>query len=190
VQPLPVEPDAPWLHVMAQPTSNGTVHVVVNTKTAPGTEIVQIPTAAGLVRLTTRNRWPAMAAATSDGKLVAVGASGNASLGGDRLFAGSGLKLLLSLDGKDLRQSSAFLLAPLEPGRVELPARAGALIAVLGEFQEGAWKTLERVPLDGQNPVLDIDADRATCLILVCPPGEEERWTTHLTNALRWPAYG
>lgn len=63
VAPFPVTPDAPWLHVMAQPTARGTVHVLVNTQTAPGGEWVQVPTAAGPVRLMTRNRWPAMAAA-------------------------------------------------------------------------------------------------------------------------------
>ena len=119
VFPLVVEPDAPWLHVLAQPTAEGTVHIAVNTKTAAGTERVQVPTAAGPVRWTIRNRWPAMAAVTRDGKVIAVGADGTAAAKDASLMEGAGLKLLLSLDGEDLRRAASLLVAPLEPGRVE-----------------------------------------------------------------------
>ena len=188
VEPLPVEPDAPWLHVLAQPTAHGSVHVVFNTKLEEGTEVVRVPTAAGQVALTTRNRWPALAAATSDGKLVAVNAYGSAKVGGERLLDGTGLKALLSLDGADLRRSQAVLVAPFEPGTLVLPPRRG-LVAHVGEFRGGRWTTLERVePKVARGKLrLDIDADRATCLILLCAPDTERRWAAHLTKALRHP---
>jgi hypothetical protein len=170
VLPPAVEPNAPWLHVLAQPTAEGTVHIAVNTKAAAGAERVQVPTAAGPVRWTIRNRWPAMAAVTRDGKVTAVGADGAAAAKDESLMDGAGLKLLLSLDGEDLRRAASLLIAPLEPGRVELPPRRAESVALVGEYREGRWVTYQRVPLDLRRPALDIDADRATCLILVCPP--------------------
>jgi hypothetical protein len=185
VLPLVAEPDVPWLHVLAQPTAEGTVHIAVNTKTAAGAERVQIPTASGPVRWTIRNRWPAMAAVTRDGKVIGVGADGTAAAKGESLMDGAGLKLLLSLDGEDLRRAASLLIAPLEPGRIELPPRPAESVAVVGEFCAGRWVTYQRVPLDPRRPALDIDADRATCLILVCPPAGESRCVRCLNDGLR-----
>jgi len=189
IAPLPITPDAPWLHVMAQPTAKGTVHVVYNRKTDEGRETVRVPTDAGEVALVTRNRWPALAAATRDGKLVAVNAYGAASVGADRVMGGVGLKAVLSLDGKDLRRSEAMLVAPFEPGRVELCSRRGRFVALFGEFRDGQWTQLETVRLAGNHLTLDLDADRATCLILLCKPKAARRWAAHLSNALRRPEH-
>ncbi len=185
--PLPVEPNEPWLHVLAQPTLHGTVHVVYNTKLDPGTERVRLPTAAGTVELATRNRWPALAAASEDGKLVALSAYGEAAAGGDSVLGGTGLKAVLSLDGEDLRRSEAILVAPFEPGRIALPGRSEALLAIVGEFQYGRWTELERVALQPGRAALDLDADRATCLILLCRPGREQHWAAYLTQAICRP---
>jgi len=186
LRPLGVTPDEPWLHVMAQPTARGTVHVLYNTKSAPGSAAVTLPTVAGRVTLNTRNRWPALAAVTAKGAVVAVNAYGKAAVGGETLMEGAGLKALLSLDGSDLRQSSAILVAPFEPGRVELPPRA-ACVALVGEFRNGTWTTLERVPQQAGRIGLDLNADRATCLILICPAAESQRWTDCLTQAMLRP---
>jgi hypothetical protein len=111
-----------------------------------------------------------MAAVTRDGKVTAVGAQGTAAVGGERLMEGTGLKLLLALDGEDLRRTASLLVAPLEPGRLELPPCRGERVAVVGEFHAGRWVTYERVPLDSPRPALDIDADRASCLIRIAAP--------------------
>jgi hypothetical protein len=185
VSPLAVEPDAPWLHALTQPISEGTVHVVVNTKTGAGAASVRVATAAGPIRWTIRNRWPALAAVTRDGKVIAVGAHGTATVGNEPLLDGTGLKLLRSLDGQDLRQATSLLVAPLEPGRIELPPRRADSTAIVGEFRNGCWVTYECLPLDAQRPALDIDADRATCLILICPPADKNRWLRCLNDSSR-----
>jgi hypothetical protein len=95
--------------------------------------------------------------------------------------------MLLSLDREDLRQSAAVLVAPLEPGRVELPTRGGRFVAAIGEFRDGQWTTMDRLPLEAEELSVDLDADRATCLVLVCPATEEDRWTTYLTRAMLRP---
>jgi hypothetical protein len=188
IQPLGVQPNEPWLHVMAQATSGGLVHVIGNTKTEPGREDVRIPTSAGELALTVRNGWHALAAVTGKGRIVAVSVDGMARVGGDeKLVAGAGLKALLSLDGQDLRQSKAVLLAPFEPGCAELPASATPRLAVVGEFRNGRWTELERLVLDKDSASINIDADRATCLILICQPEEAALRADHLGMAIIHP---
>ncbi len=173
---------------MAQATSGGLVHVIGNTKTEPGREDVRIPTSAGELALTVRNGWHALAAVTGKGRIVAVSVDGMARVGGDeKLVAGAGLKALLSLDGQDLRQSKAVLLVPFEPGCAELPASATPRLAVVGEFRNGRWTELERLVLDKDSASINIDADRATCLILICQPEEAALRADHLGMAIIHP---
>jgi len=187
LEPLSIDPNEPWLHAMNQPTAHGMVHVIYNTKREPGSALVRIATSAGPVELNTRNRWPALAAVTDKGAVVAVNAYGKASVGGAPLVEGAGLKALLALDGNDLRSAQAILIAPFEPGRAELPRRTEPMAAMIGEFCEGRWRTLEQIALDPARPTLEIDADRATCLILVCLPAHAHRWTDRLTQAMLRP---
>ena len=186
VAPLSASPDADWLHVMEQPTERGKVHVVYNTKLESGTESVQLETAAGPLELATRNRWPALAAITDDGKIVAVTADGSSLSDGRSIISGSGLKALLSLDGRDLRQSDALLVAPFEPGKIALPQRDGPWTAVVGDFQQGRWRTLEQISLDTERR-LEFDEDRATCLILICRPEAVAAVASQLTRAVDRP---
>jgi hypothetical protein len=187
MKPPAVNPDAPWLHVMPQPTAKGMVYVLYNTRTEAGTETVGLPTAAGMLRVGTRNRWPAFAGITREGRLVAVSAYGRADIDGKRVMSGTGLKAMLSLDRSDLRQSEALLVAPFEPGRVELDARSGARLAVIGEFRDSRWTVLERIPLPEGQVALDLNADRATCLVLICRAGQQEHWGNRLTEAMLRP---
>ena len=175
IRPLGVKPAANWLHVMRQPTSQGNLHVVFNTRKEEGSESVALETAAGDVTINTRNRWPGLVAVTKRQQVVAVSTYGVASIGEETLIDGQGLKAALSLDGKDLRQSDAILVGPFETGTLGLPPRAANWVALIGEFRGGEWTTLERITQLGAE--LEIDADRATCLILLCKSTETPRWT-------------
>lgn len=175
---------------MAQATDRGgTIHIVFNGQKGEGGQDVRLPTAAGLVTLKARNGWPAMAAVTREGKIVALTADGQAGVGSQPLVMGSGLKMLLSLDGADLRNSAAVLVGPCEPGRLGLPSRPGKLHAVVGDFFAGHWVAHEHSPLQTERGVhwLDLDADRATCMTLICQPGEESRWSSYLTRTILHP---
>jgi len=183
-KPLGIEPDEFWLHVLAQPTATGLVHVVSNRHARNTVDVVKIPTAAGQIELQTRGGWPALVMATDDGKVLAVGADGRARAGQTPLASGAGCKALLALDGKDLRGSQAILVAPFESGTLEQTRPA---VAIVGEFQNGKWTPLERITLDDKRSPLAIDADRATCLILICPPGSESQWAMRLTQAVLHP---
>jgi hypothetical protein len=184
--PLVVEPNEPWVQVMAQPTARGTVHVVVNTRAGASSARTTLATAAGRVTLGVRDGWPAMAAVTADGRLVATFSDARVEAKGSVAIDGSGLKGLLSLDGRDVRRSDALLVAPWEPGVVALPG-GGDRVAIVGDFREGRWVGFEQLPLDARTPRLTIDADRATCMILVCRAGDAPRWQQQLTAAMLHP---
>ncbi len=185
--------DQPWLHVMRQPTRTGTAWVVYNTKTDEGVESIALPTAAGTVRLTTRNGWPGAVVATGEGAIVLVQSYEQAGTDQGSIWRGAGHHGVLSLDGRDLQQSRALLITPFEPGEVVLPARDGDYAAVVGELAGGSWQTLEVVPLSGDQWKLEIDADRATALILVCPREQRAQWEAEFSRRFArpdtWPGY-
>jgi hypothetical protein len=184
---LAIEPDVPWLHVLSQPTARGTAQVVFHTQQDGAPLQIGIPSAAGQLRLGIRPGWPALAVTTSDGRVVTIHTWGAATADGQDLCGGPGQKIVLSLDGADVRQSRALLVAPLDAGSVELPARSGEFLAVVGDFAEGAWVAAETIALDPSAWRLDIDPDRATMLILICPAAEQRRWAQHLETLLSRP---
>ncbi|MBN1418228.1 MAG: hypothetical protein JXP34_05590 [Planctomycetes bacterium] len=185
-EPVRVRPEDPWLHVMRQPTAKADAHVVYNARKGKGSADVTIETAAGEIALRARDRGPALAVVTGDGRVVVIEAWGAARIRGAPILSGTGLAALLALDGRDLRRSTAILVAPFETGRIEVSS-ASKLAACAGEFRDGAWTALERFRPDSRSGAIDVDGDRATCLILLCAPAEEERWAAHLTRALRHP---
>ncbi|MBM4092130.1 MAG: hypothetical protein FJ276_22275, partial [Planctomycetes bacterium] len=187
VTPHDVSPDVPWLHVMVQPTAQGRVHVVFNTRPGTGSQTVRLSTAAGQVDLTTRDRWPSLVAATASGDVVVVNAFGSAAVDGQALLDGAGQAAILSLDRQDLRRSQAVLIAPFEPGRIVLPARDGDYVAVVGEFVNGQWTAWESLTLPRERWDIELDEDRATALVLVCLREEQARWASHLTGMLCRP---
>ena len=184
VEPLGIAPDEPWLHVMAQPTATGTVHVAFNRRKGSGREQVRLSTAAGEVQLAIRDRYPALAAVSNGGAVLALSTDGEAAVDGRSLVEGRGLKLLLSLDGEDLGPSAAILVAPMEPGTLLLPAGLPDWVALVGDIIEGHWKVLEQSDFTGE---LTIDADRATCLICICPTEQAARWGEVLTGMMQHP---
>jgi hypothetical protein len=186
LKPLAVEPNVASLQVFAQPTVQGTVHVVMNPQQGTSTTRVTLATAAGPVAIGVRDGWPAMAAATADGRLVAALGDGRVEARGSLAVDGSGMKGVLSLDGRDLRQSEALLVAPWEPGVVTLPG-TGSRVAIVGDFREGRWTCFEQLPLEAGSARLAIDADRATCMILVCRPADAAGWQEQLTAAMLHP---
>lgn len=187
IKPLSVKPDADWLHAMVQPTAQGNLHVAFNTQRSAGSEQVAIDTAAGPVTLRMRNRWPALAAVTAGGSIVAVSADAIAEAGGEKLLDGRGLKAALSLDGKDLRKSEAVLYAPFETGSLAIPPNAANLSAYFGEFRDGQWTTLEEMPVAPSTREIILDEDRATCLVLLCHPDRVAHWQTLLVEAMTHP---
>ncbi len=187
VLPLPVQPDVPWLHVMRQPTTCGAAHVVFHTAAGAPTQRVEIETSAGPIELQTRAGWPALAVTTTRQCAVIIHTDGEAAVRGQRVCQGQGRKLLVSLSDQDLCRTEALLIAPLEPGSIDLPPRAGRYRAIVGHFVRGAWAVAETISWESGPWRLEIDEDRATMLILVCPEDEQHAWQQQLERLLSRP---
>ena len=182
-----VEPNKPWLHVMHQPTSQGLTQVIYHTQSAGGPTAVTVPTTGGAVRLNLRPGGPALVSVTDAGRVVLVNTHGQASVAGDAICGGAGQRMLLSLDGEDLRTSRAMLILPIESGEVAWPSRPGDYSAFVGDFAGGEWTIAETLPLAGSDWHLSLDEDRATMMVLVCPTSERTTWTAHLNTLLQNP---
>ena len=186
IAPLAIEPDDPRIHLLRQPTAQGAVLVVANNRPVGGTTDVTIRPGAEPLTLHAADGWPALVHAADDGRILALSAAGAASVGNTPLMTGRGLRAVLSLDRLDLRRSEALVVAPFEPGELDLPGREGPWSTVVGDFRDGKWVVFETRRGDG-TPKVTLDADRATCLVLLCRPGQEEHWGRLLEEAMTRP---
>jgi hypothetical protein len=172
VEPLAVTPNQSDIYVMAQATeAGGKVHVVFPTAKHEGCLMLRVPTAAGSVSFRQRYRYPALAAVAQGGRLVSLLTGGYSDVDGVPVVEGDAMAGVLSLDGADIRESRALLLAPFAAGRISLIAQREWQdpVVCFGGFENGDWKTFEVVaPSPGHRIDLALDADRATALALVC----------------------
>jgi len=106
---------------------------------------------------------------------------------GETLTSGRGLHALLALDRADLRRSDAIVLASYEPGECVLTGRGGPWTVLIGDFRGGAWRTYETIAITEGPAAVSLDADRASCLVLFCRPGQEAHWKHELERALIHP---
>jgi hypothetical protein len=148
---------------------------------------VSVPTPAGAVVLRARDRWPAAALVRDDGDVCLVTAGGFAASPRGTLLQADGYVGLLALDGQDLLDSQALLVAPFEPGSIRLPDRDGSWVVVAGESVGGRWTSYAVTPLSQEDPRLTVDEDLASLLLLVCRPAERPRWEEHLTTMFTQP---
>jgi hypothetical protein len=187
LKPLQIRPDVPWLHVMQQPTRNGQVQVVFNTRPGAAVADVRLSNQAGRVALNVRDRWPVLVATTHAGEVMVATTDGEAAANGDLLVGGAGRKGIISLTGEDVRRSSSLLITPYETGTIELPERANERVAVMGEFAHGQWCEFERINLAPGRVEIEIDADRLTTLILVCDKGQAAHAVRSLSRVFYRP---
>jgi hypothetical protein len=185
-KPLAIAPDDPDVHVFAQPTERGVVHVLYNTTDAPGAKELALPTAG--VTLRVRNGWPGLAAVTNDGKLIAATCDGRI-VSDKPVLDGTGLIGALSLDGETLAKSSAVVLTPFEMGEARLMSTRQwkERVVLIGELCDGQWRTYERLPGSPGAVSVKLNADRASCIIVVCEKADEAKWTQYLGEAFTHP---
>jgi hypothetical protein len=182
-----VEPDEPWLHVLPQRTAKGLTQVIYHTQPTGAATTIAVPTAGGSVTLGVRPGGPGLVSVTEAGVVVLTNSFGQASIAGQPICEGAGQRMLLSLDGADLREAHAMLVLPMETGEVLLPSRPGDFSAFVGDFVGGEWRVAETLPLAGDQWRLPLDEDRATMIVLVCPTSELAKWTSQLNVLLQSP---
>jgi hypothetical protein len=187
---LGVEPDDPSIHVFAQPTRTGTVHVVFNCRLGEGRRNVTLPTKAGKITLGVRDRYGALAAVTRDGAVIAIEGHGHASIAGEDFISGDVSVAAAALDGSDVRTSEALLVLPFGPGKISI-SRASAwtnMEVILGDIRGGGFVPIERVPAQsGSRLSITLDEDSATLVGLVCRKDQEARWMQRIASLITSP---
>ena len=188
---LELAPDDPELHAFRAPTRTGSAWVLFNRHQTGDARRATLPTPAGALTLGVRCRYPAIAAVSEPDRLTVLGGSGTCAVAGQAVLEAAGLCTAVALDGVDLRASAAILLLPFSTGRVTLstPARSWQQPLVrLGDLQDGRFRVLETLPASaGKQVTLEVDADRATLVALICEVAEQERWLAHLDTLIGHP---
>lgn len=179
-----LEADAP-VHVFRRSLRQGSMQIAFATRANSRRTTIEFADGDGTAGM--EPGWPAMVARQGQ-RIVALGGIGELSAQGHPLLITDRQLLALSLDGQSLPDSAAWILAPLQgAGEVTVTRDVSPCLAVFGEFQDGQWVERERVELARTGGKLVLDADRATCVVLICLPQEIERWTRYLSEAMVHP---
>jgi hypothetical protein len=184
---LPAGPDPGRdVTICRQPLAGGGEYVMAYNSSLTDARDVGLPAGRAAATVRIGPRYPAFTATDSQGALVAVGASGQASLAGQSLLSGDAQAICLSLDHRALAASSAVLVCPFSSGSLALHGARqwDDPVTVVGEVVDGAWKTYQVTP---QARDLAFDADTMTCLAVVCERAEVSRWTQAVAGAMRHP---
>lgn len=193
VPPIGLEPNDPRLHLFRLPLRDGgLVYVLFNADASQPSRKVTLTDCRPPVTLTVARQRPALLWFDGRGALRAVETQGRCEAGGRLVVEDTTRGMLLSLDGKDLRQARAVLLMPLEPGTVRLQSGARWRSPTLetGEIQGGAWRTFEEASVapTGGEVVVAVAADQVFSLLLLCEPADAPRWRRSLERAMTEPA--
>jgi len=122
------------------------------------------------------------------GEVLAYEGSGDLWIGGDQWLRSSDSLMIRSLDWRPIPMSTHLVILPVEQGTLELRSRAlKQPVVVVGEFRDRVWRTYETFEPFISAGVLSIpiDADRATCILMVCEKGGESRAGLVLQRRLR-----
>jgi len=164
-----IQPESPDLHTFTTHTANGgAVYNVVNhgqprtVKLSIGSEPMTIDVAAPGYGLT---------AFDGRGKLTILQTQGAVRRGERIAVKGDADVMVVAMDGRDLTASARLLVMPNAVGHMEIATERkwDKPVATVGDIVDGQFKTLETAPLSviGKQLTLDVDADRALCLILI-----------------------
>ncbi|MCC6443076.1 MAG: hypothetical protein IT210_06410 [Armatimonadetes bacterium] len=144
----------------------------------------------GDIALTLGARLTGAVVTDDRGRVTALEAGGKAAVKG-RLYLESDMQAMaFSQDGQDLRSSQNCVLMPmLGEGRLFLGSDAPwqSPEAAVGEFRGGQWRTLEILEpsRNGDGLTFSIDADRATCILLVGESADREERIRQFTDTVR-----
>ncbi len=194
VRPVKMKPDSALVHVMRVGLQDGgRVTVFYNADEDAGERAIacDVGGAAGEVTLTIRRQRPALLWSDGAGRLRAAEVQGELRIGDvPRLDDGTD-GIVLSLDGQDLRDSTAMVLMPLRAGRVKVATRVDwhGAIAEVGEVRHGRWHGFERVvpAMEAGWLSVDVDAEQAFSLVLVCNEAELPCWRERIRRSMTHP---
>lgn len=197
LNPTPSSPsraDLEALHAFRLPLADGgCVYVLFNTKRDGPALEVTLTDLDPPVSLSVAAQRPALLWLDGRRALRALESQGLSRVGDQPLLRDDTHGIVVTLDRRDLRQSRALVLMPLQPGRVGLPLRASrpSLALETGDLHDGAWRTLATAPLASDlapRREIDVSPDQALSLLLVAPSTELPRWRSAVSRLARSPA--
>jgi hypothetical protein len=193
VKPLGLEPNEPRMHTFRVPLEDGGhVAVLFNTDESQPVRTMTLTDYRPPVTLTVARKRPALLWWDGKGSLRAVEAQGDCRIGDKHVLSDSTRGIVLALDRLDLRRSRAVLLMPLDPGTMQVsqtPLKQRGVVTT-GEIHDGKWRSYESsqvLPNDNAWKV-NVSADQALSLLLVCEPPALRRWTTTIERLMTDPA--
>ncbi len=192
IPPLAVVPDDPRLHVLRVPLRDGgTVWILFNADETQPVRTFTLTQTKLPVTVTVSRHRPALLWFDGAGALRAVETQGACVLGNEQILFDETRGIVLTLDGKDVRQSRALLLMPLQPGRMQWrSANAwGETVIETGEIRGGAWLSLNTQATRMNRGLMQIQVsdDQALSLLLVCEKAALGRWRNSVERAMTSP---
>lgn len=190
IRPLGLDPADPALHLFRVPLQDGgQVLVLFNTDTAADRRTVTLTDPTPPLTIAVARRRPALVWLGPAGEVLALEVQGACRAGDTWVAEDRTGGIILSLDGHDVRRAQALLLMPLEAGTVRW-ARQGRWPdpgLYTGEVRSGRWVTFHSAALVEPDDVLEIEigAEQALSLVLLCPRAEVSRWTRAIEDAFR-----
>ena len=181
IAPLAVVPEDPSLHVLRVPLRDGgAVWILFNADESQPVKTFTLTHTKLPVTVTVARHRPALLWFDGAGALRAIETQGACIVGNEQILFDETRGVVLTLDGKDVRQSRALLLMPLQPGRMQWRSASTWRESVIetGEIHAGAWLPLntQTTRKSGDLMQVQVSDDQALSLLLVCEKAAIERW--------------
>jgi len=183
---IAIEPEDPDLHAfVTHAVDGGTIYSVVN-HGQPRT--VKLTVGAKPLFIDVAAPGYGLAALGAKGQLAMLQTQGKVRQGEQPVVEASADVMMVALDGEDLTRSARLLVMPNAAGtvRIETERRWHRPAGVVGEVVGGRFKALEGMNLVAGHKrlTLDVDADRALCLIVIAEWADAGPATEQVRDAL------
>lgn len=189
VNPVGIEPEDASVHLFRVPMQDGgTVWVLFNFDETQPMRMVTLTGITPHITLTVARRRPALLWLDKQGAMLAVETQGDLLAGDDSVLSDRTCGIILALDEHDIRRSNALLLMPHQGGNIRVMSSVvwHEPLVETGEFQNGAWCTLERSRLRPSRGelVVEVQPKQVLSLLLVCEERDVSRWQKALSEKM------
>ena len=193
VKPIGLQPDDPLLHVFRVPLQGGgKVYILFNTDERQPARTITLTDCKPAVTLTLASKRPALLWFDGRRALRGVEVQGDCVIDGKPVVSDSTQGIIMTLDGKDVRETHAVLLMPLRAGVARLarsqPWHSGSVS--IGEVHDGKWVNGETMALDpiATETVVRVSPDQVFSLVLLSDRNSTGRWSAAIERAFCKPA--
>ncbi len=189
VSPAAIEPNNPHIHVMRVPLQDGgRVQVFFNADEAAPQRTIVCLEGNTPARLTIRQRRSALLWYDGANRLRAAEVQGELRRGDRPCLDDTTDGIVLALDGRDLGDSTAILLMPLQAGQVRLATRGNwqDVATEVGEIRHGRWCRFEQRPARTTRGriVVDVEDQQVYSLLLLCSRSDLPKWRRAVQRAM------